>query len=152
CERLSEGLASFDASLRAAVEILFSAHGLPESFIRAGDPYAGQIQATFDAARARFPGRVFHLAYQSRVGPVKWIGPSMTEKIAELGARGVQRLLVVPVSFVSDHIETLYEIDIEYARQARAAGIAEFRRVRSLNGSPAFIGLLADLVMEKLEA
>lgn len=144
-ERISEAL----PSLPLQTQVLFSAHGLPESFVREGDPYVSQIERTFELAREKFAGREFHLAYQSRVGPVKWVGPSVEEKLSELGARGVKALLVVPVSFVSDHIETLYEIDITYAQHARASGIEVFSRIRSLNGSPTFIAALADLVLDK---
>jgi len=131
-------------------QILFSAHGVPQSYVREGDPYVSQIKATCKAVQLFFPARTFHLAYQSKVGPVKWVGPSMEEMLHDLGGRGVKSLLVVPVSFVSDHIETLYEIDILYAGMAASAGIAQFERVRSLNGSPLFIDCLASLVLEKL--
>jgi ferrochelatase len=151
-ERLEEGLEAFAEPTRPEVEILFSAHGLPESFVRRGDPYVGQVEATVEALRRRFPDRAFHLAYQSRVGPVRWTGPPVEEKLAELGSRGLKRLLVVAGAFVSDHLETLYDIDIRHARLARESGILEFRRAPALNASPAFIGFLADLVVQAAES
>jgi len=151
-DRLEEGLRRCARDGGGEVEILVSAHGLPESFIRRGDPYQRQIKEDVAALMHRFPDRKFHLSYQSRVGPVKWIGPSTDEMLRELGLAGVKRLLVVPISFVSDHIETLYEIDLLYGEQARRAGITYFRRIRSLNGSPLFIRALASLVEKKIRA
>lgn len=147
-QRVEEALKGMDES----TEIFFSAHGLPESFVRRGDPYVGQIERTFELVKARFPDRRSHLAYQSRVGPVKWIGPSVEEKLEELSRAGVSSLLVVPVSFVSDHIETLYEIDVTYRKIATNLGISNFQRIESLNCQPAFIDLLADLVVETLQS
>jgi len=94
----------------------------------------------------RFGGISHHLAFQSRAGPVKWLEPSTEGKIAELAEARCRDLLMVPLSFVSDHIETLYEIDIQYREEAQKLGITNFRRSESLNSSPAFIGCLADLV------
>jgi ferrochelatase len=90
------------------------------------------------------------LAYQSRVGPVEWLKPYTEDAIEELGAKGIQELLVVPISFVSEHIETLQEIDIEYRELAEESGIEHFRRVPALNTHPRFIEDLADLVEESL--
>ena len=144
-ERIEEGLRECTPD---QTHLLFSAHGLPESFVRGGDPYIDQIERSFELLRAKFPDVPAHLAYQSRVGPVKWVGPSVEEKLKELARDGVKSLLVVPLSFVSDHIETLYEIDVTYAQHARALGIESFRRVKSLNDSPAFVDCLAELVIE----
>jgi len=148
-EHIEEGLGAFGAGEKP--QALVSAHGLPQSFVDRGDPYVGQIETTFDLLRRRFPEVDFHLSYQSRVGPVKWIGPSTVMVVKDLGLKGLKQLLVVPVSFVSDHIETLYEIDVELAETARQAGIEEFRRMRSLNVSETFIDLLAELAIEALE-
>jgi ferrochelatase len=144
CEKIREGLAAFDA--RSGVQLLFTAHGLPQSFIDSGDPYLEQIRATVALVMERFGGIRHHLAFQSRAGPVKWLEPSTGDKIGELARGGVKRLLLVPISFVSDHIETLYEIDIQYRREAESRGIQEFRRAESLNSSPLFIDCLAELV------
>lgn len=143
-EKIERGLAAF--AERSSVQVVFSAHGLPQSFIDSGDPYLEHIQATVRLTMANFGGVSHHLAFQSRAGPVKWLEPSTEAKIAELAASGCKQLLMVPLSFVSDHIETLYEIDIQYKEEAVALGIADFRRTEALNSSPAFIACLAELV------
>mgnify|MGYP001574453045 CR=1 FL=1 len=99
---------------------------------------------------SRLPDLPHVLGYQSRVGPVKWIGPSTDEVIRRLARDGVKEVLVVPISFVSDHVETLYEVDMLYGDLARALGIADFRRAESLNDFPPFLDALADLVERKL--
>lgn len=143
-EKIEQGLAGFaDCS---DLQLVFSAHGLPQSFIDSGDPYLDHIQATVRLTMERFGGISHHLSFQSRAGPVKWLEPSTEAKITELAASGCKKLLMVPLSFVSDHIETLYEIDIQYKEEAIALGISDFRRIESLNCSPAFINCLAELV------
>ncbi len=129
--------------------VLFSAHGLPVRVIEAGDPYLDQVNATVAGVLRRLPPVPHRLAFQSRAGPVKWLEPATEDAIRALGRDGVDRVVVVPVSFVSDHIETLHEIDIEYAAVARDAGIAEFLRAPSLNTRPAFIRALAALVRQR---
>ena len=143
-EKVEKGLAGF--ADRSNVQLVFSAHGLPQSFIDSGDPYLEHIQTTVRLTMELFGGISHHLAFQSRAGPVKWLEPSTEAKIAELAAAGCRQLLMVPLSFVSDHIETLYEIDIQYKEEANALGISEFRRTEALNSSPAFIACLAELV------
>ncbi|MBW4055222.1 MAG: ferrochelatase [Proteobacteria bacterium] len=143
-EKIEQGLAGFPD--RSNVQLVFSAHGLPQSFIDTGDPYLDHIQATVRLVMEQFGNISHHLAFQSRAGPVKWLEPSTEAKIAELAATGCKQLLMVPLSFVSDHIETLYEIDIQYKEEAAALGIANFRRTEALNSSPAFISCLAELV------
>jgi len=143
---IAEGLAGFPAG--EAVEILFSAHSLPVSFIERGDPYLSQVQETVRLVMGFFHGTGRHLAFQSKAGPVKWLEPSTEAAITRLAREGCRNLLVVPVSFVCDHIETLYEIDVTYAALAKQAGIVTFRRAPSLNTSSMFIDCLADLVRE----
>lgn len=143
-EKITEGLKRFDDP--HGVELVFSAHGLPQSFIDSGDPYLDHIQATVRLVMERFGGVRHHLAFQSRAGPVKWLEPSTEETIRRLAESGCRSLLMVPLSFVSDHIETLYEIDIQYREEAAALGILDFQRTESLNSSPTFIRCLADLV------
>ena len=147
-EKVEKGLAGFPD--RSTVQLVFSAHGLPQSFIDSGDPYLEHIQATVRLTMEQFGGVSHHLAFQSRAGPVKWLEPSTEAKIAELAAAGCKRLLMVPISFVSDHIETLYEIDIQYKEEAAALGITDFRRTEALNSSPAFISCLARLVRDSV--
>ncbi len=133
--------------LGGSADVLFSAHSLPMSIVKAGDPYVSHIEATIHEVVKRTACR-WHLSYQSKSGPVKWLEPSTEEKIKELAGGGVKSVLVVPISFVSDHIETLYEIDILYKRQAEAAGM-KLLRAESLNTNPLFIAALKDMVMTK---
>ena len=142
-EKIREGLERFHPL--AEVDILFSAHSLPQSFIDEGDPYLAQIEECVKLVMKSF-ANAHHLAFQSRAGPVKWLEPSTDAMLEKLAAGGVKNLLVVPLSFVSDHIETLHEIDIEYSRKAWELGIAKFERAPSLNSSASFITALASLV------
>ena len=137
--------------------IFFSAHGVPKSYVEeAGDPYQQEIQACAALIMAELEIIVGHsnphtLAYQSRVGPVEWLKPYTEEALEELGRAKTQDLVVVPISFVSEHIETLEEIDIEYRELATESGVVNFRRVRALDTYPPFIAGLADLVVASLE-
>jgi protoporphyrin/coproporphyrin ferrochelatase len=146
-ERVMEAWERVPEARRGETVILFSAHGLPQKFIDAGDPYVADIEATRRGilARINLPCTDV-LAYQSRTGPVKWIGPGTEEMIEELGRRGVTDVLVVPLSFVSDHIETLYEVDLLFGAVAAKAGITGYRRTEALNTSGRFIDALAGLV------
>ena len=138
---------------RASTVILFSAHGLPQKFIDQGDPYVRHIEATRAGilSRLRLPNREV-LAYQSRTGPVRWIGPGTEETLVELAREGVENVLVVPLSFVSDHIETLYEVDMLFADAARAAGITGYYRTPALNTHPLFIDALTGMIAERARA
>lgn len=149
-EKLEAGLSGF--SDRTRVQVLFSAHSLPQSFIEEGDPYLAHIQTTVRLVMERFGGISHNLAFQSRAGPVTWLEPSTEDKLHELASSGCRELLVVPLSFVSDHIETLHEIDIDYAEEARKLGITAFRRTESLNDSPTFVRCLAELVRAALQS
>ena len=137
-----------------SVHIFFSAHGVPVSYVEeAGDPYQQEIEdCTALIMQTLNRPNPHTLAYQSRVGPVEWLKPYTEEALQELAAQGVEDLLVVPISFVSEHIETLQEIDIEYRELAEEAGIHNFHRVPALNTHPLFIDSLATLVVEALEA
>jgi ferrochelatase len=134
------------------VHIFFSAHGVPQSYVdEAGDPYQQEIQECTRLIMATLNRPNQHtLAYQSRVGPVEWLKPYTEDALKELGEQGVKNLLVVPVSFVSEHIETLQEIDIEYREIAEEAGIHNFQRVPALNTHPLFIDSLSQLVLKSL--
>jgi ferrochelatase len=146
--RIEEGLALFPD--REGARLLFSAHSLPRSFIDEGDPYLNHVLETVRLVMERLGDIEYHLSFQSRAGPVKWLEPSTEEMLRKLGAARCENLLVVPVSFVSDHVETLYEIDIKYADEAQALGIGNFRRSPALNDSPVFIECLADLVLKNV--
>lgn len=141
--------ARIPADRQAGTVIVFSAHGLPQRFVDQGDPYVEHIEATRAGLleRLSLPNRQL-LAYQSRTGPVRWIGPGTEETLVALGRSGVSDVMVVPLSFVSDHIETLYEVDMLFAEAARAAGITGYYRPDALNTSPLFIDALARLVRD----
>lgn len=136
------------------VPIFFSAHGVPLSYVEeAGDPYRQEIEDCTALIMQHLDRPNSHiLGYQSRVGPVEWLKPYTEDVIQELGAQGVRDLVVVPVSFISEHIETLQEIDMEYRELAEKVGIHNFRRVPALNTHPVFIDALADLVLKALNA
>lgn len=146
-EALAESIRKGLQLLGDGAEVLFSAHSLPMSIVEAGDPYVSHIQATVEEVVKR-TGIKWHLSYQSKSGPVKWLEPSTEEKIKELAADGVKNLLVVPISFVSDHIETLYEIDILYKRLAETVGM-KLIRAESLNADPLFINALREMALKK---
>ncbi len=148
--KVRAGLKAFSSEHRDHVEVIFSAHALPQKMIDDGDPYLDETKKTVQGVLDRIGPISQRLAFQSRSGPVEWMQPGTEEVIDELAAKGKRALLIVPVSFVSDHIETLYEIDILYKEQALARGIVEYRRSESLNTDPAFIGALAEIVLEKL--
>jgi protoporphyrin/coproporphyrin ferrochelatase len=136
---------------RKGIHLLYSAHSIPARYINEGDPYHEQTKQSVAVINARLGNAYPHsLAFQSKVGPVKWLGPSTQDVLMELGKKGIAAVLVVPISFVSDHIETLQEIDIAYREVAVKSGIREFRRVPSLNLDPGFIDALANLVMKNV--
>ncbi|KAL7503501.1 hypothetical protein ACHAXN_001285 [Cyclotella atomus] len=134
--------------------VLFSAHGVPASYIEAGDPYKAQIEDCVSRIKELLPteeeGVQVHLSFQSRVGPVEWLRPYTDDVLPELGERGVKNLVVVPISFVSEHIETLEEIDIEYRELALESGITNWRRTPALNTDATFIEDMADMVADAL--
>ncbi|MGL5080318.1 MAG: ferrochelatase [Microcoleaceae cyanobacterium] len=136
------------------VHVFFSAHGVPLNYVtEAGDPYQREIEHCTELIMQTLNRPNPHtLAYQSRVGPVEWLKPYTEEAIPELAKQGVEELLVVPVSFVSEHIETLEEIDMEYRELAEESGIKHFHRVPALNTHPTFIDNLADIVLDALDA
>lgn len=136
------------AATTRPVRLLFSAHGLPEKVIRAGDPYQWQVERTAQAIveRLAIPGLDWAVCYQSRVGPLKWIGPSTDSEIRRAGNDG-KAVVLFPIAFVSEHSETLVELDIEYRELAHQAGVADYRRVATVGVTTAFIDGLADLVL-----
>ena len=130
------------------VHLLFSAHGLPLTLVEKGDPYPKQIQETVQLVMQLGSWPNPHsLGFQSKVGPQKWLQPSLDETIDRLAQSGVKRLLVIPVSFLTEHIETLHEINIEAREHAESLGITEFYMMPALNDSPLLIRALADLVL-----
>jgi len=152
---IKKGLESFSApssdshpSSADDIHLLFSAHSLPRKIIDEGDPYEQQTIETVQAVVTKVPLK-WHLSYQSKSGPVEWLEPSTEEKLKELARDGVKNILVVPISFVSDHIETLYEIDILYKTMAEKLGM-NLKRVDSLNTHPLFIKALEEIVIKGL--
>jgi protoporphyrin/coproporphyrin ferrochelatase len=150
-ERIGSVLRQFPDSSR--IHLVFSAHGLPMSLVEKGDPYPKQIEETLRLAcelgTKQFSGwpRTQLLCYQSRVGPAKWLEPPLTGTIERLGHEGVKEILVVPISFVTEHIETLHEINIEARAEANKVGIEVFRMMPAVGDSPIFIAALQDLVL-----
>lgn len=143
---VNEGLAAMPDEERQRVLLLFSAHALPQKFIDRGDPYLKQVLATVDGVMQRVGTVDFTVGFQSRSGPVKWMSPDTLDVIAQAGTQQ-RAVLVVPISFVSDHIETLEEIDVEFKEHAIANNIAWFGRVPALNDREIFINALRNLIV-----
>jgi protoporphyrin/coproporphyrin ferrochelatase len=149
--RIGSVLRQFPDSSR--IHLVFSAHGLPMSLVQKGDPYPNQIEETVHLTcglgTQQYSGwpKTHLLCYQSRVGPAKWLQPSLTGTIERLGREGVKEMLVVPISFVTEHIETLHEINIEAREEAKKFGVERFRMVPAVGDSPLFIAALKDLVL-----
>jgi len=150
-QRIGSVLRQFPDSSR--IHLVFSAHGLPMSLVEKGDPYPKQIEETVRLAcelgAKQYPGwpQTHLLCYQSRVGPAKWLQPPLTGTIERLGHEGVKEMLIVPISFVTEHIETLHEINIEAREEAEKLGIERFRMMPAVGDSPLFIAALKDLVL-----
>mgnify|MGYP006292963479 CR=1 FL=1 len=152
-ETVRQGLAQFDDADREDVLIVFSAHSLPMSVVNRGDAYPAEVGATTHEVMKKLNYAYEHLvAYQSEVGPVPWLGPSTEDVIEELGKKKRKNVLIVPIAFTSDHIETLHELDIEYGELAHEAGIENYVRAPALNGMPLFQDALAEIVAEHLKS
>ena len=150
--RIDEALAEFPEERRAGVVLQFSAHGTPVALVTQGDPYSRQIRDTVEAVMtARGKDRPYHLSFQSKVGPAKWLEPNTVGKTKQLAAEGVKDLLVIPIAFTADHIETLHELDIELRREAEEAGIERFAVTAGLNDSPLYISAMAGLIIDRME-
>lgn len=151
---LADGVRAAQARLPAgipAARILFTAHGLPKRVVERGDPYVAQVEATVAAVvdRLALPSGGWRLCFQSRVGPLEWVGPYTDAEIVAAGAEGLP-LILVPVAFVSEHSETLVELDIEYRKLAAESGVPAYLRVATVGTAPAFIAGLARLVRQAL--
>jgi len=131
------------------VRVLFSAHGIPEKLVQQGDPYQEQVEATVAAVAARVGLTDHQLCYQSRVGPLKWLGPATPDAIEQAAEDGVG-VIVVPIAFVSEHIETLVELDLEYGELAEERGVHPYIRVPAVGVAPAFVAALAEAVVDAL--
>lgn len=145
-EKIEEALARFAEPESA--ELIFSAHSVPLSVIEKGDPYQRQIEHTVELLMERGGWRNHHrLCYQSKVGASKWLQPSLHTTLRQVSAEKLREVCIVPISFVSDHVETLGEIAHEAREEARGLGIEQFEMSSGLNDSPTFIAALADLVI-----
>ncbi len=150
-ERINSALEKFPAEVRNNVTILFSAHGTPVKLVKNGDPYSHHIRETVDkVVETGGYKQPWSLCFQSKVGPQKWLTPSTPEVIEENAAKGVKNVLMVPIAFTSDHLETLFELNIEYRHLAEEKGIKQYEMTVGLNDSPTFISALEELVLEKV--
>ena len=152
-DSIARAIAAFPDPRPEAVHVLYSAHSIPKKLVtREGDPYPREVEASVAAIQAALGDRPPHsLAYQSKLGPVEWLGPATLDRIGELGRAGAKQVLAVPIAFVTDHVETLYEIDQLFGEAAQRAGIAHFRRTPGLNADPTFLSALEDLVLSQTE-
>ncbi|KAJ1678608.1 ferrochelatase hem15 [Spiromyces aspiralis] len=140
---------------RDTTPILFSAHSLPLQVVDRGDPYVAEIGSTsllvMDELRRRGVKNPYRVIWQSAVGPLRWLGPQTEDVVKMYGNKGHKSLILVPVAFTSDHIETLFELDIEYAELAKEHGVEQYLRVPSLNDNPTFIRGLAEIVKSHID-
>jgi ferrochelatase len=152
CDRIAESLALVPEGDRDKVHVVFSAHGTPLKLVREGDPYSTHIRKTYLLVVNRNSfGRRHHLCFQSKVGPQRWLEPSLTGMLGALAREGVSHVIVNPIAFVSDHIETLSEINIEAREEAHRLGITSFAMTAALLDHPKFIACLADCVRRMTE-
>jgi len=151
---LAAGVAgALEEGVGRPTRLLFSAHGLPLKIVRAGDPYPQEVEATAAAVVAAMarPGLDWRICYQSKVGPLAWLGPSVEEELHRAGRDRVA-VVMAPISFVSEHSETLVELDVDYRRVAENSGVPAYRRVATVGTDPRFIAALAGLVRRKSPA
>ena len=149
-QRVEAQLDSYPPEKRDKVVLLFSAHSLPMSVVNRGDPYPAEVAATVYAVMARLGFmNTYRLCWQSQVGPSAWLGAQTADTVKNYVAKGYKDIVLVPIAFTSDHIETLYELDQEVIREAESEGV---KRAESLNGSEVFIEALADLAKAHLES
>lgn len=146
-EAIQDEISRFPDSRPESVHLLYSAHSIPKKLVtREGDPYPREVEASIAAINDFLGNRSpWSLAYQSKLGPIEWLGPATLDAIGDLGRCGVRQVLAIPIAFVSDHVETLYEIDQLFGEAARKAGIEHFRRTPGLNDRETFLAALADI-------
>ncbi len=147
-EFLKEALTKIDP--RKPYHVVFSAHALPQSFIDKGDPYRQQVERTVELVLKQVPLEEYSLSFQSKIGPVAWMRPSTIETVKGIGHRDIRQVIIMPVGFVCDHIETLYELDIELAAYAREAGFEKFIRAAVPNDHGTFVEMLASHIEEAM--
>lgn len=150
-ERINEKMKTFSDIAEEKIQLIFSAHGVPVSIIKKGDRYQQHIESTVQLITEKGKWKSPHyLCYQSKVGPMKWLQPSLDATIHKFAEEKKENILIVPVAFVTDHIETLHEINIETRELAAHLGIHRFEMTHGLNDSPTFISALSTLVTEKI--
>jgi protoporphyrin/coproporphyrin ferrochelatase len=150
-ENINLALARFKNIPAAEIDLVFSAHGVPVSYIQKGDPYQLQVEETVRAVFEKGHWTSPHmLCFQSKVGPMEWLKPSLVDTVKLLAEHGRKHLLVIPIAFVTDHIETLHEINIEVRKEALHLGIQQFELMPALNEHPKFIDCLANLTLASL--
>jgi len=146
-EKIEERLAQFTPEERKRVHLVFSAHSLPKSLVE-GEPYVKDIGESVKEVVKKFEPLPWHIAFQSRgMGPEEWLGPDVESILVELSRQKVREILIVPIGFVADHIEVLYDIDVLYRGKAESKGMV-LRRTKSLNFSEKFIEALSKIVEE----
>lgn len=151
-QNIEAQLKTYPEEKRNDVVLIFSAHSLPMSVVNRGDPYPAEVAATVYAVMQRLGfSNPYRLTWQSQVGPSKWLGAQTSDTIKHYVERGQSDIVIVPIAFTSDHIETLYEIDLEVMHED-AKGNPGVKRAESLNGSPVFIQALADIAKAHLES
>lgn len=151
-EKIREGLRCFSAEEESKAVLIFSAHSLPKEYVAAGDSYVEEIEQTISLIMERLGERSWHLGYQSKgEGRGEWLEPGVEDLLSQLAQEGEEKVLLVPIGFAADHIETLYDIDISLRKRAEELGLT-FHRAPSLNASPNFIEALACLIEERLES
>lgn len=151
-ERVEEALQRFPERSRERVPIIFTAHSLPERILEWNDPYPSELGETVAALADRFPGHPFSFAYQSAaLTPDPWLGPDAGDVIAAYADRGIREVLIAPIGFVCDHVEILFDIDVEFADRANELGV-HLERIRMVNDHPGMMSALADLVRERAAA
>ncbi|KAJ2043045.1 hypothetical protein IW146_005255 [Coemansia sp. RSA 922] len=155
-DRIEAQIAKLTDDVRHTTPILFSAHSLPLKVVDRGDPYVAEVGGTVayvvNELRRRGIDNPYRLVWQSAVGPLRWLGPQTEATIKHYGSIGYSSLVMVPIAFTSDHIETLFELDIEYGKVAHDAGISQYMRAEALNDHPPFIDALATIVKEHIDA
>lgn len=151
-ERIDEALQRFPKKVRGGAHLVFSAHGTPlKEMKERRDPYCCHIHSTVDRVMAqRMYDHPYHVSFQSKVGPMEWLTPSTTDKVRQLAETGTQAVVVVPVAFVTDHIETIFELDVELREEAENAGVTNFEVTSGLNCHPLFIEALAEATISQL--
>lgn len=150
-ENINAAYARFAESAQEDIDLIISAHGVPVDFINKGDPYQLQIEETVRRIVERGNwNSPYILCYQSKVGPQEWLGPSLLETIERRAKQGRKRMLIAPIAFVTEHIETLHEINIEARKHAEQLGVKQFEMMPALNDHPKFIACLADLVFARI--